>query len=136
MYWQLLENFDYGEVSVIYETKEWLWVGTQRGLVRRDGNGWQIIVEEEGEDDWHFTGIYESKDGTLVAVLGEFTAYRLPASAQEGNSLTGPIHEDTEVLEDTEGNLWVGTENENFDWVRNGWQLKMDFGVSGRTVGN
>ena len=121
--WQLLENFDYGEVSAIYETKEGLWVGTQRGLVRRDENGWQIIVEEEGEDFW-FTGIYESQDGTLVVVAEEFTVYRLPPSAQEGNSLTGPIHEDTEVHKDTEGNLWVPTENEDFGWVRTIYETK------------
>ena len=122
--WQLLEDFDYGWVSAIYETEEGLWVGTQRGLIRRDENGWQIIVQEEGEDNWHFTGIYETKDGTLVAVVGEFAAYRLPPSAQEGNNLTGPVHEAMDTLEDAEGNLWVGTGNEDFGWVRTVYETK------------
>ncbi len=50
--WQKLEDFNYGGVSAIYENKEGLWVGCKLGLLRRDENGWKIIVEEEEENDW------------------------------------------------------------------------------------
>ena len=65
-------------ISFIYENKEGLWVGCKLGLLRRDENGWKIIVEEEEENDWWFAGLGESEDGTLwILVEGESLFYRL-----------------------------------------------------------
>ena len=116
--WQQPEGFNYGGVSAIYENEEGLWVGSQLGLLRRDGNRWKVIVEDEEENDWWFTGLGESEDGTFWMIAeGEFLVYRLPPSVSKADSTTRYVHPDGFMHEDNEGNIWQQYPEE-FGWAR------------------
>ena len=116
--WQQPEGFNYGAVSAIYENEEGLWVGSQLGLLRRDGNGWKVIVEDEEENNWWFAGLGESEDGTFWMIAeGEFLVYRLPPSVPKADSTTRYVHPDGFMHEDNEGNIWQQYPEE-FGWAR------------------
>ena len=95
--------------SIIRDRNGSIWVAHDAGLVRFDGNTWQVIAPADNVPFSKTLSFIERADGTLVAgsVLGLWS--------YDGRRWTplvppaGPVPASADALfEDRDGNLWVG----------------------------
>jgi diguanylate cyclase (GGDEF)-like protein len=94
-------------------TAEGLWVGTQgHGLFRQEGSRWTPVPAEEmrGREIYRLSGdrsgtlyVCTSDAGLFVRKTGGEFEHWGPENGLKSNSIN-------EVLEDREGNLWIGTD--------------------------
>src|ERR1700729_625150 len=90
-------------VQVVFQDRAgFLWVGTQNGLYRYDGNRFVGFGKAEGLPDAHIESLHEAIDGTLVVGTPSlhFTLVANPATAD------GSIA--TSVYVDSKGVVWFG----------------------------
>ena len=87
-----------------------LWMGTESGLARHEGNSYELTGEVDGEPIWTIFHIAEDKNGTIWAGTGEglikydgadYTLLENTANPDDGTIQA--------VFPDESGVLWLGT---------------------------
>ncbi len=114
--WGINRGLPSDTINAIAQTKNgYLWIGTNKGLVRFDGLTFEIIDFDptmKGSKNRRISTLYVGKDGVLwIGHPGGLTRCKekdfLTFSSQEGLSgerISG-------ICEDSSGSLWVGTAN-------------------------
>ncbi len=97
------------------EGNEVAWVGTVRGLFRKDANGWTTLGVEQGLPDAHIYFIQSLPEGGLAVGHGKGITLMRPGKPMEHlNQNLGLYSDETNqggVLLDSRGNLWFGLVN-------------------------
>lgn len=100
------------DVSALFEDRAGtLWVGSTRGLLRRQGEEFELINERQGMADHRITGIQEGPDGSLwvgtaTGGLHRFKAGKLRRYTRADGLLSMNAWP---LLVEADGTLWVGT---------------------------
>src|SRR5271165_4545619 len=97
---------------VLQDRAGFLWVGTQNGLFRYDGNRFVAFGKVDGLPDAHIESLHESLDGTLwvgtrfgLAKRSQERFERVPLGATVG------IVGREGIASDSAGNLYIATEH-------------------------
>lgn len=128
------------QVQVMFEDRATnLWVGTQQGLLRWNGQGWQVFTTREGLSANSVRAIAEDAAGNLWIGTdgGGLNLWRDGKFSHQRQSASGlPSDFITTLLADAEGALWVGTSGNGLARLRDGqWKrfTKQD-GLSGNSI--
>jgi signal transduction histidine kinase/ligand-binding sensor domain-containing protein/CheY-like chemotaxis protein len=111
--WEASEGLPQNSVHTVLQTRDgYVWMGTEEGLVRFDGERFEVFNRENTPalPGSHATSLFEAEDGTLwigtsggLARLedGQFTGY---------SGVSGlPNARISSVTGDRAGNIWLGT---------------------------
>lgn len=101
------EGLPHEEVwSILRDRRGTVWVGTQQGVARLRGHGWEALSATRA---WHVRALAEGKEGLWVATathgLQRLSLDGQPAAANPGLPVDRILH----VQEDGLGRIWVGT---------------------------
>ena len=122
----LSQNRIYG---IVQDHEGFIWIGTEDGLNKYDGYNFEIFKRVPGDslslNDNQAQAIYVAKDGTLwaggtLAGLSKYnsatkTFTRYQNDHSNPNTLAG--NNITSFSEDNNGNLWIATQNNGFDYM-------------------
>ncbi len=100
--------------SLLHDTKGRLWIGTNNGLICRNGNDTKIYAENSGILNCICISISEDKNGTLWVATYGGGLHRLNGERfEQFNTSNSKIESDIlySVISDEQGNLWIGTQN-------------------------
>src|SRR5579863_8302864 len=106
--------------TVLQDRAGFLWVGTQNGLYRYDGNRFTAFTKNDGLPGTRIESVYESTDGTLWVSTDAGLARRVPdrlrdhfeaapLAGPQGNLAQGVIGRQG-ISSDRSGRLYVATE--------------------------
>ncbi len=102
-------------IHIVYEASGALWVGTVRGLFRKDATGWTSFGIEQGLPDAHIYFIQPLPGGGLAVGHGKGVTLIRPDKPMEHlNQNLGLYSDETNqagVLLDSQGKLWFGLVN-------------------------
>jgi len=112
--WAMENGLPQNTVKVLVQTRDgFVWLGTETGLVRFDGNAFQVFDRASTPplpgNDVH--ALLETRDGALWVGTGEGLARWKDGGTKRFNSNDGMPGMDVRALaEDTSGGMWVYTE--------------------------
>jgi signal transduction histidine kinase/CheY-like chemotaxis protein/streptogramin lyase len=102
--------------TVLQDRAGFLWVGTQNGLYRYDGNRFTAFTKNDGLPGTRIESVYESTDGTLWVSTDAGLARRvrdrfeaMPLAGPKGNLAHGVIGRQG-ISSDRSGRLYMATE--------------------------
>jgi diguanylate cyclase (GGDEF)-like protein len=123
--WQVEDGLPQNTIDAITQTRDgYLWLGTQRGLVRFNGSDFTVF-EAGGRGVLghnYVLALCEARDGALwIGTYGGGVS-RLKDGAFTTYTTENGLPEDTVrvVLEDREGALWIGTNGGGLSRLRDG----------------
>src|SRR5487761_2049936 len=97
---------------VLQDRAGFLWVGTQNGLYRYDGNRFTAFGKADGLPDAHIESIHESIDGTLwVGTRSGLARWRGDRFEKLRISPASGVAGREAIASDVSGNLYVATEH-------------------------
>jgi signal transduction histidine kinase/ligand-binding sensor domain-containing protein len=106
--WRLREGAVPGAPNAIAQTKDgYIWVGTENGLYRFDGDSYQLIEATAPDHFLRVQSLLADQDGSLWVGAGT-GLYHLRQGAFHK---MGGVHKVSQMFQAASGDIWIATEN-------------------------
>lgn len=123
----LNEELEGASPGLVYERRDgYLWMGTNKGLLRFDGRRYQQWLAPDSLASNEVTALFEDAGGLLWVGYSNGAVFHLlkgnrlePWLPEEG----WPAHRITDITQDGAGNIWLATYGEGVYCWRNGRRL-------------